>query len=134
MLIKQKSPLLPRNLALDDSGMSLLVFSSRTNLKLHNISVTPTMVKKVIMNLDFSKASGPDCQGLIRKEKVDIDGEKSAQISTVAKKIVTQRWLQIMVTGPKQAGHYNYFVHFSLLYSYYVSDMIKKLELIFTGS
>ena len=49
------------------------------------------MVKKVIMNLDFSKASGPDCQGLIRKEKVDIDGEKSAQISTVAKKIVTQR-------------------------------------------
>ena len=53
------------------------------------------MVKKVIMNLDFSKASGPDCQGL---------------------------------------GHYNYFVHFSLLYSYYVSDMIKKLELIFTGS
>ena len=34
---------------------------SRTNLKLHNISVTPKMVKKVIMNLDLSKASGPDC-------------------------------------------------------------------------
>ena len=33
----------------------------RTNLKLHNISVTPKMVKKVIMNLDLSKASGPDC-------------------------------------------------------------------------
>ena len=87
MLIKQKSPLLPRNLALvtsgellivfstkvnllyllfngpevlssasdkaklfaenfsknsnlDDSGISLPVFPSRTNLKLHNISVT----------------------------------------------------------------------------------------------
>ena len=91
MLIKQKSPLLPRNLALDDSGMSLPVFSSRTNLKLHNISVTPMMVKKVIMNLDFSKAFGPDCQGLIPKKKVDIGGEKSVQISTVAKKIVTQR-------------------------------------------
>ena len=90
MLIKQKSPLLPRNLALDDSGMSLPVFSSRTNLKLH-ISVTPMMVKKVITNLDFSKASGPDCQRLIPKEKVDISGEKSVQISTVAKKIVTQR-------------------------------------------
>ena len=25
------------------------------------ISVTPKMVKKVIMNLDLSKASGPDC-------------------------------------------------------------------------
>ena len=46
------------NSNLDDSGISLPVFPSRTNLKLHNISVTPKMVKKVIMNLD---ASGPDC-------------------------------------------------------------------------
>ena len=30
-------------------------------------------------------------QGLIQKENVDIDGEKSAQISTVAKKTVIQR-------------------------------------------
>ena len=107
MLIKQKDPLLPRNLALvawriansvlnkgksaipplfngqemlssasdkaklfaenfsrnsnlDDSGNSLPVFPSRTNLKLHNIFVTFKMVKKVIMNLDLSKASGPN--------------------------------------------------------------------------
>ena len=46
---------------LDDSGLSLPVFPSRNNLKLHNISVTPRMVRKVIMNLDLSKASGPDC-------------------------------------------------------------------------
>ena len=46
---------------LHDSGISLPVFLSRTNLKLHNISVTSKMVKKVIMNLDLSKASGPDC-------------------------------------------------------------------------
>ena len=46
---------------LDDSGISLPVFPSRTHLKLHNISVTPKMVKKVIMNLDLLKASGPDC-------------------------------------------------------------------------
>ena len=50
-----------KNSNLDDSGMSLPVFPSRTNLKLHNISLTPKMVKKVIMNLDSSKASGPDC-------------------------------------------------------------------------
>ena len=50
-----------KNSNLDDSGMSLPVFPSRTNLKLHNISVTPKMVKKVIMNLDLSRASGPDC-------------------------------------------------------------------------
>ena len=50
-----------KNSNLDYSGISLPVFSSRTNLKLHNISVTPKMVKKVIMNLDLSKASGPGC-------------------------------------------------------------------------
>ena len=108
MLLKQKSPSLPRNLALrtwriansvlnkgksaipplfnrlevlssasdkaklfaknfsknsnlDDSGISLPVFPSRTNLKLHNISITPKMIKKVITDLDSSKASGPDC-------------------------------------------------------------------------
>ena len=51
----------PKNSNLDDSGIYLPVFPSRTNLKLHNISVTPKMVIKVIMNLDLSKASGPDC-------------------------------------------------------------------------
>ena len=49
------------NSNLDDSDISLPVFPSRTNLKLHNISVTPKMVRKVVMNLDLSKASGPDC-------------------------------------------------------------------------
>ena len=49
------------NSNLDDSGVSLPVFPSRTNLKLYNISVTPKMVRKVVMNLDLSKASGPDC-------------------------------------------------------------------------
>ena len=47
--------------SLDDSGIFLPVFPSKTNQKLHNIFVTPKMVKKVITNLDLSKASGPDC-------------------------------------------------------------------------
>ena len=46
---------------LDDLGISLSVFLPKTNLKLHNIYVTSKMVKKVIMNLDSSKASGPYC-------------------------------------------------------------------------
>ena len=50
-----------RNFNLDDSGISLPVFPSRTNLKLHNISVTLKMVKKVITNLGLSKAFVPDC-------------------------------------------------------------------------
>ena len=44
-----------KNPNLDDSGISLPAFPSRTNLRLHNISVTPKMGKKVIMNHDLSK-------------------------------------------------------------------------------
>ena len=40
------------NSNVDDSGISLPVFASRTNLKLHNISVTSKMVRKVVINLD----------------------------------------------------------------------------------
>ena len=50
-----------KNPNLDDLGISLPLFPSRTYLKLHNISVTPKMVAKVITILDSSKASGPDC-------------------------------------------------------------------------
>ena len=50
-----------KNSNLDDSHISLPVFPSRTDLKLHNITVTLMMVKKVIMSLDLSKTSGPDC-------------------------------------------------------------------------
>ena len=50
-----------KNSNLDDSGISLPVFLSRTNLKMHNIFVTLKMVKKVIINLVLSKPSGPDC-------------------------------------------------------------------------
>ena len=50
-----------KNFSLDESGISLPVFPFRTNMKLHNISITPKMVKKVITNLDASQASGSDC-------------------------------------------------------------------------
>ena len=60
-----KAKLFAENLSkisnIDDSGIFLPVFPSRTNLKLHNIFVTPKIVKKVITSLDLSKASGPDC-------------------------------------------------------------------------
>ena len=49
------------NSHLDDYCISLPVFLFRTNLKLYNISITSKMVKKVITNLDSSKASDPDC-------------------------------------------------------------------------
>ena len=63
--VSDKAKLLAENVSknynLDDSGISLAVFSSRTNQKLHNISVTPKMVREVITNLDLSKACAPDC-------------------------------------------------------------------------
>ena len=40
--------------------MSLPVLLSRNNLKLHNIPVTPKLVKRVITNLDSSNAFGLD--------------------------------------------------------------------------
>ena len=49
-----------KNSNLDDLGMSLPIFPSKTNLKLRNFSVTPKTVKKFIMNLDLSQAPGPD--------------------------------------------------------------------------
>ena len=57
MLLKQKSPSPPRKVALG----TLPFFPSRAKVKLHNISIIFNMVKKVITNLDSSKASGPDC-------------------------------------------------------------------------
>ena len=44
---------------LDELGIALLIFSSKNNLKLHNISVTPKLDKNIITNVDLSKASGP---------------------------------------------------------------------------
>ena len=50
-----------QNSTLEDLGISLLVFHATTTLNLHNILVTPTLVKIVITNLDLSKASSSDC-------------------------------------------------------------------------
>ena len=60
-----KAKLFPKNFSknfnLDDSDILLFVFPSQTNLKLHNISVTPKMVKMVMKSLDLSLVTGPDC-------------------------------------------------------------------------
>ena len=46
-----------KNSNLDNPGICLPVFFCRTNLKLHNIFVSPKWVEKVITNLDLSEAS-----------------------------------------------------------------------------
>ena len=44
-----------KNSNLDDSGISLPALPSVTILKLHNIPVTPELVKKVITNFDYKR-------------------------------------------------------------------------------
>ena len=57
------------NSNLDDSGISLPAFPFRSNLKLHNIHVTPKLVKKVMTSLDSLKVSSPDCISVLLLEK-----------------------------------------------------------------
>ena len=49
-----------KNSNLNSSGIFLPTFAYRTNQKVHNISVTVKLVKKVMINLNLSKVSGPD--------------------------------------------------------------------------
>ena len=61
------------NSNLDDSGIPLPVFPSRTNLKLDNISVTHKMIRKVVTNLDLSKASDPDCITVVVQKNCELE-------------------------------------------------------------
>ena len=76
-LASDKAKLFAKNFSkssnLDDSGISLPVLPSRTNLKLHNIFITPKMVKKVITNIDSSKASGPDCVPVVVLKNCELE-------------------------------------------------------------
>ena len=61
-----------KNFYLDDSGISLPVLPSRTNLKRH-ISVIFKIVEGFVMNLDLSKASGPDCLPVVVLGNCDLE-------------------------------------------------------------
>ena len=63
------------------------------------------------------------------KEKVDIDGENVAQISVVTKKIVTQGSSKNYDYEVQTSYKLYLFFVFLLLWLYYVTDLIKKLEL-----
>ena len=72
-LIKEKlfAKNFSQNSNINDFGISLPVFLSRTNLKLRNIHVTPEMVKRVITSLDSSKASAPGCISVVVLKNCD---------------------------------------------------------------
>ena len=100
-----KAKLFPKKLSkinnLADSGISFHVFPSRTNLKLHNISVTPKMVKKVITNLDSSKVSGPDCIPVVFLKNCEPDlSYILAELFNMYLKVLFSRLLEGLINGP----------------------------------
>ena len=68
-----------------------------------------------------------DSNGFLQKDKVFIDGEKGSQISVVAKYIVTQGWSKHHDYEAQTSDTLYWFI--LLLCLYYVTDLIKKLEL-----
>ena len=52
---------------------SIPVFPPRTTLKLHNISITPKMVKEVTTYFDLSKAPGPDCISVVVRKNCELE-------------------------------------------------------------
>ena len=58
-----------KNSNLDEADTFLLDLSSRTDLTLNNNPVTPELAKKVIINLDSSKASLLNCIPVVTLKK-----------------------------------------------------------------
>ena len=89
-----------KNPNLDDSGISLPV-PYGTNLKLHNTSVTPKMVKKFIMNLDLSKASGCDCIPVVVLKNCETElSYILAELLQVSEGVLFSRLLEGFIGGP----------------------------------
>ena len=78
-----------------------------------------------MINLSFTEFCD---QGLIQKQKVDINGENGAQINIAAINNVTQGLAQILIMESKQAVSYISFSFFLLLSSYYVINTTKKID------
>ena len=100
------------NSNLDDSGIFLSVFPSRTNLKLHDISVTPEIVKKVIMNLDLSRASGSDCILVVVLKNCEL--EPSYILAELFNKCLIWRSLVFKIVGT----FYQWSLHLRMLGKY----------------
>ena len=89
-----------KNSNLNDSGISLPIFPSRTNQKLHNISVTLSVVKKVITNLDSSKASSPDCIPVVVVKNCEPKLSYILNLQYVSERALFSRLLEGLINGP----------------------------------
>ena len=112
------------NSNLDDSGISLPVFPSRTNVKQHNISITPKMVKKVIANLDLSKTSGLDCIPVVVIKNCEPELSTTV-VSKVFEKLVNNR----IIDHLEKCGLFSDF-HHGFSSSRSTADLLRHLCLI----
>ena len=79
------------------SGVSHL---NQSTLKLH-ISITPKMVKKVIKNLDSSKASGPNYIPVVALKNCEPKPSYIlAELFNVSKRILFSRFLEGFIGDP----------------------------------
>ena len=95
---------LSKNFNLDDSGIFLPVFSSRTNLQVHSISVTSEMVKKVITNLNSSKVFSPDCIPVVVLKNCEPElSYRPAELFSISHKesIVSDYWTVSLNVGER---------------------------------
>ena len=74
--------------------------------KIDNFAAAYEQKSYLVIDVSLYRICYTNKQGLIPKEKVDINGEKGAQISIAAKKIVTQGRPEIMIMKYKRAIHY----------------------------
>ena len=121
-----------KNLNLNDSVISLPIFPYRTNLKLHNISTTPQMIRKVMKNLDLAKASGPDCIPVvvIKNFEPELSYIIAELFNKCLKKSCFPDWLKVSSVVPvfKKSGERStakYYCSVSLLSV--VSKVFEKL-------
>ena len=90
-----------KNSNLDDSGISLPVFLSRTNLKLHNIYVILKMVKKVMTDLDSSKASDPNSIRVVVLKSCELELPYIlAELFNMSEGVLFSRLLAGLIGGP----------------------------------
>ena len=69
-------------------------------MKLHNISVTPKMVAKVVMNLDLSKGSGPDCIPVVVLKNCEPELSYILAELFVSEGVLFSRLLEGFIGGP----------------------------------
>ena len=71
-------------------------------MKLHNIYVTPKVVKKVIMNLELSKVSGPDCIPVVvlNNCEPELSYILAELFNKCLKEFLFSKLLEIFISGP----------------------------------